>query len=112
MDIIKTDYSQWINGSFISKVLKPRDVDIVSFIDYKTIKQNASHLEKMLFPISFEKYKMDAYMVRTYPQNHDKHSYMVSDTLYWLHHFLKTKPNKQNKVFSKGLVKIKFIYGK
>ncbi len=106
LSIVKTDYVQWINGSFVTKALKPKDIDLVTFLDFSIIKQNIKELEKMVFPFSFEKYRMDAYIVRVYPESHEKFVHSKSDTLYWMHHFLKTKPDKFNRTFPKGFVKI------
>ncbi len=112
MSVIKTDYVQWINGSFVTKALKPNDIDIVSFINYSIVKQHIQELQNLIFPLSFDNYKMDAYMVRTFPETHDKYSHTRSDSLYWLHHFLKTKPDKRNRTFSKGFIKIQYKYEK
>ena len=38
--LINTDYYQWINGSFVTKSLKPNDIDFISFnISNETTKQ-------------------------------------------------------------------------
>ncbi len=33
MSLIKCNYVQWIDGSFVTKTLKPNDVDMVTFIN-------------------------------------------------------------------------------
>ncbi len=72
--------------------------------------EHLSQLKNFLFPLSFDRYRMDAYMVRLYPEIHEKYMHTRSDTLYWLHHFLKTKPDKRNKSNTKGFIKIEFRY--
>ena len=110
--IIKTDYVQWINGSFVTKKIKPNDIDLVTFIDYAIVKQYKTELEQMVFPFSFKSFNVDAYIVRIFNEVHEKYAHSLSDTLYWMHHFSKTKPDKRNRQFSKGFIKINFRYEK
>jgi hypothetical protein len=38
--IVSKQYFQWINGSFVTLKNTPRDIDIVSFIDYRFIEKH------------------------------------------------------------------------
>jgi hypothetical protein len=104
--LIDGNYFQWINGSFVTKKLRPNDIDIVSFCDYRLVEKVKSEIKFLMYPFSKSKYEVDAYIVKTYPFDHKSHKFYESDKLYWLHQFLKTKPNKQGRQMNKGFLKI------
>jgi hypothetical protein len=104
--IVSNKYYQWINGSFVTQKDTPKDIDIVSFIDYKQVEKHDAELKNFLYPLSKQTYNIDAYIVKLYPKNDKKIVYSHSDTLYWFHSFQKTKPNKNGENFYKGFIKI------
>lgn len=104
--IVSNSFYQWINGSYVTQKHRPKDIDLVSFIDYRFIKGNEEALKNFSYPLSKEIYKVDAYIVKTYPDNNKNHIISKSDTLYWLHLFQKTKPNKKGVKQYKGFIKI------
>ena len=89
-----------------AKRLLPKDIDLVSFIDYRLVKGNEEKLTEFLYPLSKEIYNVDAYIVKTYPDNDKNQIFSKSDTLYCLHHFQKTRPNKKGEKQYKGFIKI------
>jgi len=110
--IITNDYFQWINGSFVTKAFKPNDIDLVSFINFKVIEKYQAKLKSFVYPFSKSTFNVDAYIVKTYPSDHKNYNFEKSDTLYWMHQFLKTKPNQQGRQTSKGFIKIDMSYEK
>lgn len=111
-ELITQNYFQWINGSYVTKELKPNDIDLVSFIDYKIVEKFELELKSFIYPLSKSIYNVDAYIVKVYPSDHEKYKLYKSDSLYWLHQFLKTKPNKQGKQMNKGFIKIDMSHEK
>ena len=98
---------QFVNGSFTTLKDKPKDIDVVSFIDYRIYNRKEKEIE------SFKEKKkkgdkVDGFIVvRSYPG----HPHFILAQLqyeYWKDLFTQTKPDKKNKAFSKGLVKINF----
>lgn len=110
--LITNNYFQWINGSFVTKALSPNDIDLVSFIDYKIVQKHTSELNFFMYPFSKTIYNVDAYVVIVYPQDHKNYRFYHADNLYWLHQFLKTKPNKQGIQRNKGFIKIDMSHEK
>jgi hypothetical protein len=96
--IIDTPFEQWIDGSFVSKKLKPNDIDIVSFVPSSiyTLKDMDLYALKQAF-----KPQIDAYYICSFPENHPKFAETKGDYFYWLNQF--TKDRQKN---SKGFIKI------
>jgi hypothetical protein len=111
-EIISNDYYQWINGSFVTRAFKPNDVDLVSFIDFRTVEKHQSGLKSFAYPISKAVYDVDAYIVKTYSADHKNAKFAKSDNLYWMHQFLKTKPDRQGRQMNKGFIKINMSHEK
>ena len=59
-----------------------------------------------MYPLSKDIYNVDAYVVKLYPDNDRNLVFSKSDTLYWFHHFQKSRPNKNGERFYKGFIKI------
>ena len=108
--VIQSDYWQWVNGSFVTKALIPNDIDFVSFINYNVVEEYETQLKDYVYPLSKVNHHVDAYVVKVYPSEHKSFMLYKSDYLYWMHQFLKTKPNKQGKQSDKGFVKIVMNY--
>lgn len=110
--IIGKDYYQWLNGSFVTKTAKPNDIDVVSFIDHSIVEKYDSEINSFFYPLSKSIHNVDAYIVKTYPNEHSKYKFFKSDNLYWMHQFLKTKPNRAGKLVNKGFIKIDMCHEK
>lgn len=107
--LIQRPFTQWIDGSFVSNCLNPRDIDLVTFIDYRIYEQKESLIEKR-----FGKWKvanfygyLDAYTVCAYPQNHTNHLIFQSDKLYWKDWFGTSRFNRVKKRYPKGFIQLK-----
>ena len=64
-------FEQWIDGSFISQTQNPRDIDIVTFLDYRVFNQKINQLDNFL-SFSRESEGLDTYIVKHFPENHSK----------------------------------------
>lgn len=109
--ILKRSFYQWVDGSFITTKYNPRDIDIITIIDYRDYKANKEILMKEF--ASFEgrrKYKVDAYIVVDYPENHKNYIFTKSDLLFWRNLFGKTRVNRANKQFEKGFIRLNFLH--
>jgi hypothetical protein len=97
----------WVDGSFITKKTNPADIDIVVMIDFQDFMKNKEALRKLFNDFGESPKKLvDAYPVITYPENHPNFTAYRSDYLYWIDLFGRTRPNRADKQFSKGLLKI------
>ncbi len=106
---ITPNFKQLINGSFVTNRINPKDIDLVNIVDYEIASKKYDILrEKFLNRQSLRHFKIDAYLIRIYPQDHKEYSKTVSDLLYWEHWFGNTKKNRAKKRFPKGFIELSF----
>ena len=107
-EVIKTDQKLiiWVNGSFTTKVDAPNDLDLVVFLPFDLIEKHETELIRLKYPKSLENFEVDAYLVKTYPQENLKYPLYEGDRLYWMEHFSKTKVNRRGTKFPKGFLEI------
>ncbi|MEM7654760.1 MAG: hypothetical protein AAF399_01420 [Bacteroidota bacterium] len=75
-------YTQWVDGSFISTKVNPRDIDLVSLIDHDLVDQYEVELERFAKQSSKDTYGVDGYIVRIYPEGHSHYVRTQSDLIY------------------------------
>lgn len=96
--IIGGEFYQWIDGSFTTQKLNPRDIDVVTFINASFFDAN----ERELRDWDRQSY-VDAYFVRVFPKEHRQRIFYESDYLRWLHLFGRSREKK-----SKGIIQLQF----
>jgi hypothetical protein len=113
-DFTKTvtpDFTQWINGSFVSNKENPNDIDFVTMIqaDVYNKKTDVINNDFRLQGVK-DKYGslLDAYTVRLFDEGHRDYFISQSDCAYWYDWFSKTKNNRAKQSFKKGFIEIKF----
>lgn len=97
---------QWIDGSFTTKKENPNDIDLVTFLDYRIA--SSIQLKNFVYPKSLEIYKVDAYIVVTYPDEHKNSFLYMSDKFYWIDHFNKTRRNRKGYRHPKGFLELQY----
>ena len=98
----------WIDGSFVTKKTNPKDIDIVTLLPYIQIEKHQKILEdKFLNRQLLKMIRVDAYIIRIYPENHQTHYKTSADLIYWEHWFSKSRKNRAGKRFAKGYVELK-----
>ncbi|RYX83491.1 hypothetical protein EON73_03820 [bacterium] len=102
------EITQWINGSFITKTLKPGDIDLVTFLDFKTLALLGDKINSFVYPQSEIEFKVDAYVITVYPQEDKRYIFYQSDRAYWFDKFDKTRRNKSGNKLAKGFLEITF----
>jgi hypothetical protein len=106
---ILPNFRQWVNGSFVTKKQNPKDIDIVTFVTYEVYEKLKKEIEaKFTMKGASKYYGIDAYTIKVYPEHHQFHQLTLSDTVYWLHLFSKTKFNRNKKRYSKGFIELNF----
>ena len=107
---VTADFIQWIDGSFVTKKLNPKDVDIVTLIDYQTYEKKKSIIENRFRREGAKEafYYVDAYAVKMYPLHHERRWVSEYDLVYWRGWFSETKKNRAKKKFEKGFIEISF----
>ncbi|MCF8244999.1 MAG: hypothetical protein K9J37_11525 [Saprospiraceae bacterium] len=106
---ILPNFRQWVNGSFVTKKLNPRDIDIVTFIPFEVYEKLKKEIEAKFTMKGAEKnYGVDAYTIKAYPANHKYYEATRSDMAYWQQQFSKTKFNRAQKRYPKGFIELIF----
>lgn len=86
------EYTQFIDGSFVSNKNDPRDIDLVCFIDGDKVDalsppQQAKLRELVLGPTTKASHKCDAYFCPSYPDTHANYDFFRSKRKYWMGEF-------------------------
>jgi len=107
---VTPNFIQWINGSFVSNKLNPRDIDFVTLVDFETYESEEWLIENRFRRQNAKDYygRIDAYVVKIYPKSHERYFVSEYDLVYWNNWFTETKKNRAKKKFDKGYVEIKF----
>lgn len=106
---VTNNFSQWINGSFVTNKLNPNDIDFVSIIDADIFAEKEELIEsKFRLKSAKTEYQVDAYTVKKYPINHKKRLISQHELVYWNNWFSETKKNRMKKKFPKGFIEINF----
>lgn len=92
-------FYQWVNGSFVSTLPKPGDIDIVTFVEYQ--KHEALEMELRTLKTSFK--WVDSYYLKVYPVGHPNHFITNFDRAEW--RFLFSTDRQKRK---KGFVQLNF----
>ena len=101
-------YVQWVDGSFISTKINPRDIDVVNLIEVNLVEQYEQELSRFTAHEGKRNYGIDGYVIRIYPEGHPKYVRTQSDLVYWEHWFSHSRMNRAKKRFLKGFVEIKW----
>lgn len=98
---------QWINGSFVTKKTNPKDIDLVTFIEYEDIQRIGYELRYFRAPLSWAIYDIDAYLVAINgPKNHESYKKLPKNLKYWTKQFTLAKPNRSGIEYPKGFLEI------
>lgn len=98
---------QWINGSFVSSLKNPKDIDFVTFIDYDLRKEYESDLKLFEANQANSRYQVDAYIITVFPKGHEKVFLFESDKSYWTERFSFTRRNlRTGRKYPKGFLEI------
>ena len=98
-------FIQWIDGSFTTTDANPRDIDIVTFVNFDVVTRLDSELTQFKYPASLS-FGMDAYIVRVFPPDHRSFALYAGDRAYWLERFSRTERNRRGVVHKKGFLEL------
>ena len=97
-------FEQYINGSFVTKKENPKDIDIVTFLDYEVYQKRGDKVLDKFWSFSLEDDGIDAYLVMDYPKNHPLHKETLDAKVIWTNLYSRIyKPEP-----SQGFLKITF----
>ncbi|MGG7663339.1 DUF6932 family protein [Dyadobacter sp. BHUBP1] len=101
--IIGTGFHQWIDGSFVTRKLSPRDIDLVTFVDAGIYYSNEPEIDIFRNGYLGHKARIDEYFVKQYPDAHRKYEFYHMDTLQWYNQFTTSRAQQP-----KGFIQLNF----
>ena len=101
---------QWVDGTFVTQIENPNDIDIVTFLDHNTIEKNRLLLNDFGVRGAWIKFGVDAYIQEVFPANHPNHFFFKSDELYWTHKFGQTRRDSNGRRNKKGFLEIIYLF--
>lgn len=108
-ELVTANFIHWIDGSFVSNQVNPKDIDFVMLIDFDTYHTHQALIEeRSRLQGARNLYGVDAYTIRVYPEVHPNYRHTSMDFAYWNNWFGKTKANRAGKKFDKGFVELNF----
>jgi hypothetical protein len=95
-------FEQWVDGSYVTRKENPKDIDIVTFLDWEVYELRRKAVEKF-WGFNFENQGIDAYIVAVYPEDHFEYSNFIHTRNRWLETFINNRGKER-----KGFIKIQF----
>lgn len=96
-------FEQWIDGSFVTQKLNPKDIDMVTFLDYRIWEKRSDTILDSFWSFSLENEGIDAYLVAVYPENHRHYPIYLSERALWRERFSSDRDS-----YKKGFVELQF----
>lgn len=101
------EIKQWVNGSFVTKKLNPKDIDFLTLVDHSLVQTLGSQLDNFRPPKCWDVYEVDAYLLEMHPEGSDFHKrFTQSDMAYWYDQFNHTRVNRVGRKLPKGFLEI------
>jgi len=108
-DKVTGNFTQWINGSFVTNKKNPNDIDFVSLVDFSVAKEREDIIRReFIRNDALKRYGLDAYLLIVYPEDHKLRNHTKLDILYWNDWFTKSRKDKRGKRYPKGYVELEF----
>lgn len=101
-------FEQWINGSFVTKKENPKDIDLVTFLDFEVYEKRGNKTLDKFWAFSLEDKGIDAYLVKEYPNHHPSNKKYLNQKEIWKRRYGTSRPDIDDNVYKKGFVKIIF----
>ena len=92
-------FYQWINGSFVTRKARPKDIDVATFLS----QQIYDEFEPLFRELRLKYPKVDAYFVKVYPEGHPRGFITEFDQIEWRHLFSTDRRRRR-----KGFIHINF----
>ncbi len=105
---ITPNFTQWINGSFVTLKENPKDIDFVTFLDVGLYDEKEAIIDQFL-SFSLENKGLDAYILQVYSkENFLYKDYTLANIEKWAARFSKTKKDSNAIDYPKGFIEIKY----
>ncbi|MBD2752448.1 DUF6932 family protein [Spirosoma validum] len=96
-------FTQWIDGSFVTHKMNPKDIDIVSFIPSHLFRKFEKRLD-YYWTDNWEREGVDAYLVEQLATYHSRYSDYIVQVENWEKLYTRTKASSKSAGISKGFL--------
>lgn len=96
-------FVQWVDGSFVTQKLNPKDIDIVSFIPSYLFRKFEKRLD-YYWTDNWEREGIDAYLVEQYSEHHPNYTEYSIQFETWKKLYTKTKVGDKPPGSTKGFL--------
>ncbi len=101
-------FTQWIDGSFVTRKENPNDIDFVTFLDDEVYVLRNTKLDRF-WSFSNESRGLDAYIMPEYKHNHPNFALLEERKKVWLDLFTSVRAIEDQPKLNKGFIQISFI---
>ncbi|MBK8563297.1 MAG: hypothetical protein IPN76_08105 [Saprospiraceae bacterium] len=101
-------FEVWVNGSFVTLVEEPNDIDFVVFLDYQVFEARGEKVTDKFWTFSLENQGLDANLVKVYPMEHNEFVQYNEQTEIWSLRYSNSRADNKGVVQPKNFVKIIF----
>ena len=97
LTLMPDGFTQWIDGSFVSRKINPNDIDVLTFIDTALFDQHEPAVRALRTEFATGAGRVDVRTIRVYPEGHPRRNWYESDRVQWLFDWSRTnnKPRQQ-----------------
>jgi hypothetical protein len=107
-EVIGNGFFIWVDDSFVTRKLNPRDIDFVTFLDFDRYAKHEADME-ILRQMRFERDGLtDGFFVKVYPESHPNRKFYELDRAEWLFDFGRSRTRHNTPTRNKGLVELIF----
>ena len=109
-ELVSPQFIHWVNGSFVTQKINPRDIDFVMIIDYDKVELNRKLIDERFRRQGARTHYdfLDVYLVEKYPLGHFDYPIFEFEKAKWTDWFTKTRVNRAGVKFPKGFIEINF----
>lgn len=104
LELLLGGFTQWVDGSFVSRKLNPNDIDVLTFFDHSFYYLNERKIRALKEEFANKAGgRVHAHPIRVYPESHPLRHLYESDRVQWLFDWSRTtiRPRK-----NKGLIEL------
>ncbi|AQG78620.1 DUF6932 family protein [Spirosoma montaniterrae] len=105
LTLLPGGFTQWIDGSFVSRKLDPNDIDVLTFIDADLYSRHERALKELKNEFAQGAGRVDVHFIRIYAEGHRYRPHFESDRVQWLFDWSRTNTRpRRNKGFLELIV--------
>lgn len=107
---VAPQFSIWVDGSFVSLKIDPRDLDAVFWLDLKFAESKMDILDNRFFTQNTKtRLGLDVFYGIEYPENHKLQFFNEMNQVYWAEIYGHTPCDFAGNQFKKGFVELKIV---